>query len=1126
MKPESWNQIEKIYHAALERPPQERAVFLDEACTGDEELRREVAALLDYDDSDSNFIETPALKVAARALAAQSPARPDLSGDGAEATAGADLTIDSLQPGEMICNFRVLRKIGQGGMGEVYLAEDTRLGRKVALKVLAPDMVSHAQARSRFLREARLAATLDHSNICTIHEVGESAGRYFIAMQYVEGKTLKKVIDGRPLSIDSLLSISLQVADALALAHSQGIIHRDIKSNNIIITSRGQAKILDFGLAKLLEKEEGATDPDLTQTGMPLGTPSYMSPEQARGERADHRSDIFSFGVVLYEMATGRTPFKGKSQAETMNAVINQPHTPVVELNNETPLELSKIVDRILLKEPVDRYQSIEEAAGELRQVAQEIGAITSSAPDGVIVPYVQPRRLAGFWHRGEGHKASARRWALIAIPILVVAVIAALLYWRNSNMEWARDSIPQIESLAREEKYVEAYNLALEVRKYLPDDTSLARLLPMVSDDLSVMTEPDGARVYLKRFSRDERGQPRQLIGTTPINNLQIARDQYIIEIEKEGYAPIRHSVSTALSRVQRAILGPAELRREAKMIESKSGELEILLDSDAPIRIQSKLIASADAPERMVFVPGGQYGLVSYGKPTDAAIRLDDYFIDRFEVTNREYKEFINAGGYVKRQFWKHPFRKDGRELSWEEAMEHFKDRTGLAGPRDWSNQDFPEGRDNHPVTDVTWYEASAYAEFRGKQLPTVFQWEKAARDGDFTHTHWFVMPWGLSSSRERIEDRANFLGTGTAPVDSLEFGMSEYGCYQMAGNVAEWCVNPQVEGFTTAGGSWKDPHYLFAWFGDYPGFYSAGTLGFRCVRNLSQSDQGAMPLNPAAEIPSYTPTSEAQIEAMMSHYKYDQTPLDARIEEVQETDAWRREKITYAGARGERAFAYLYLPKNTRPPVQVIHYVPTDAAYYGLTVSEEVEGHAAPYIKAGRAVFAVALRGYKERPWPQDRAPVKIASVKYREQVVNWATDHRRGLDYLATRSEIDPGRIACLGVSVNPRKLTLIAVETRYASVILMGAGLMKAWANMIAEANGANFAPHIRAPKLMIQGRYDEAISFKTEAEPLYKLLREPKELFLFDQGHVPALDVSVPIINGWLDKTLGPVRRE
>jgi dienelactone hydrolase len=284
--------------------------------------------------------------------------------------------------------------------------------------------------------------------------------------------------------------------------------------------------------------------------------------------------------------------------------------------------------------------------------------------------------------------------------------------------------------------------------------------------------------------------------------------------------------------------------------------------------------------------------------------------------------------------------------------------------------------------------------------------------------------------------------------------------------------------------------------------------------------------MRLDPKEAIPTYAPISETQLAPMLRHYQYDQTPLEAQVEEVQETEVWRREKISYAGAAGERAFAYLYLPKNTQQPVQVIHYVPSDAAYYGLTIPEEVEGHAAPYIKAGRAIFAVALRGYKERPWPPNRAPVKIDSVKYREQVVEWATDQRRGLDYLATRNEIDSGKIICLGVSVNTRKLTLVAVEPRYAAVILMGAGLMKAWSNTIAEANGANFASHIRAPKLMLNGRYDEAIPFKTEAEPLYKLLREPKELILFDQGHIPPLDVSVPIINRWLDKTLGAVKRE
>jgi hypothetical protein len=222
----------------------------------------------------------------------------------------------------------------------------------------------------------------------------------------------------------------------------------------------------------------------------------------------------------------------------------------------------------------------------------------------------------------------------------------------------------------------------------------------------------------------------------------------------------------------------------------------------------------------------------------------------------------------------------------------------------------------------------------------------------------------------------------------------------------------------------------------------------------------------------------------------------------------------------------FAYLYLPRNTSRPLQLIHYVPSDAAFFGLTVPEEIEAHAAPYIKAGRAVFCVVLEGYKERPWPTGYSPPDLASVAYREMVVRWAIDQRRGLDYLASRTEIDPSKIACYGVSVNNRKLTLIAVETRYGSIILTGAGLLRSWARMIPEANGLNFAPNIRVSKLMINGRYDEAISFATEAEPLFNLLPEPKQLILLDTGHIPPLETSVPIVNGWLDRTLGPVTRE
>jgi serine/threonine-protein kinase len=404
MTPERWQQVKELFDAALKLDASQRAAFLDEACAGDPSLRRQVEALLASYEGAPRFLEEPAVEVAAQMMAkdqADSPVR------------------------QTIGPFRILKRLGAGGMGEVYLAEDTRLGRKVALKVLAPALVADSQSRIRFLREARLASVLDHPNICTIHEVGEADGQYFISMQYVEGETLKQVIGGRPLSLESVLSISLQVVDALRAAHEQGIIHRDIKSNNILITARGQAKVLDFGLAKLLEKEAGRAEEDLTRTGAMLGTPAYMSPEQARGVRVDHRSDIFSFGVVLYEMATGRGPFKGKSQAETMNAVINEPHTPVSEINQEVPPSLSAVIDRALAKDPGDRYQSMQEMLGDLRHVVAQTDSVRHllspvEVPDGVVVPYVSPRRHT--WLGGLG------RWTQRPAQAIFLALAAGVV--------------------------------------------------------------------------------------------------------------------------------------------------------------------------------------------------------------------------------------------------------------------------------------------------------------------------------------------------------------------------------------------------------------------------------------------------------------------------------------------------------------------------------------------------------------------------------------------------------------------------------------------------------------------------------------------------------------------------
>jgi DNA-binding winged helix-turn-helix (wHTH) protein/formylglycine-generating enzyme required for sulfatase activity len=689
--------------------------------------------------------------------------------------------------------------------------------------------------------------------------------------------------------------------------------------------------------------------------------------------------------------------------------------------------------------------------------------------------------------------------WA--AAVTLVLVVVGTLLFRHHANLKWARESTARVEALAQAHRFFQAYDLAMGVRKYLPNDPTVARLAPEISDELSVLTEPPGARVYLTRFSPDASGKfpPRQFAGTTPINNLPIARGSYLMDIEKNGYALVRRTISSELNRAVNPI-----------------GQRSL-------IAVKQKLVEASRIPDRMVFVPGGMYKLVSYGRLTEAEEQLGDFFIDKFEVTNREYKEFINAGGYLKKEYWRYPFIKDGKRLTWEEAMREFIDRTGLPGARGWVGQDYPEGKGEYPVTDVSWYEAAAYAAFRGKQLPTVFQWEGASRIGMPSKIGW-VLPWGLEGEGG-IELRANFVSSGTAPVDQFDFGASPYGAYNMAGNVAEWCLNEKAGGFVTAGGSWADPPYMFGEYGAFPGFYSSNRLGFRCVLNSPHAtgDQGAMRF-PAEEVPTYATSSEANFQAWVRHYRYDKVLLDAKIVEVVETDEWRREKITYAGAKDQRAIAYLYLPKNFKPPFQLIYFIPGASAFRSLTVPQYVELLLSPHVKAGRAVFAVVLEGYVERKWPSP-IPFDYSSVRYRDQVVSWVTDIRRGLDYLETRDDVEARKIAFYDISTE--SLALVpAIEPRYRSVVFVGIGLPKHWVNAIPEADPINFAPHIHAPKLMLHGRYDEANPLKSDAEPLYKLLREPKRLEVFNGGHVPPLEVSVPIVNAWLDRTLGPVRHD
>jgi serine/threonine-protein kinase len=302
--------------------------------------------------------------------------------------------------GATLDNYRILEKLGAGGQGEVYKAVDAKLGRTVVIKVLPPELTAREANLKRFEREARLASSLDHPNICTIFDLGEAGNVHYIAMQHIEGRNVRQLVNGRPLELKSALSIAIQVADALATAHAKGVIHRDIKAGNVMVNDSGQAKILDFGLAKLLDEEaartEGIHRTELTEMGVPYGTATYAAPEQARGDRVDKRADIFSTGVLLYEMLTGIWPFQGKTSVDVRHAVIYARPTPIAEMRKDpVPPRLQQILDRAMAKEPGDRYQRMEDFRDELKAVSREVPA-KGGAKYAEEVQMVAPRHLPG----------------------------------------------------------------------------------------------------------------------------------------------------------------------------------------------------------------------------------------------------------------------------------------------------------------------------------------------------------------------------------------------------------------------------------------------------------------------------------------------------------------------------------------------------------------------------------------------------------------------------------------------------------------------------------------------------------------------------------------------------------
>lgn len=956
--------------------------------------------------------------------------------------------------GTIVSHYRVIEQIGAGGMGVVYLAEDVRLNRKVALKFIHPESAGDAVAKRRLLREAQSVSALDHPNIATVYEVGDVQDQLFIAMAFYHGQTLKQRLDRGAMPIGEIALVARGVADGLAAAHAADVTHRDLKPANVFLTSDGQVKLLDFGLAKV-DQPDAQTTAGLTTEGTTLGTLSYMSPEQARNHNVDRRADVWALGVMLFEMLTGRLPFRGDSVTAILLAIASDAHPPVKSLRPDAPPEFCRLIDRALTK---DVERRTVKAADFSRAMAE----------------YRDKAEHPPAWRRLAARPALAAAIVLAVVGAVASVGVAGRRAW---EARWAEtEALPEMLRLIENLEFVRAVDLAQRAGPWLADDAAFAALWPRMTRTLTFESEPAGATISYAPYGTDE-WRP---IGVTPLKEVRVP-------------------------------LGTLRLRAEKSGLETA----EDVLAGGGPVP-PFHLYTAAQTPPGMVRAAPVQinFSIFVFGLET-RRVRFDGFWIDRHEVTNRQYKEFVDAGGYRRQEFWRHPVLKDGVVVPFAEAMSLFKDATGRPGPSTWAQGSYAAGQDDLPVGGVSWYEASAYAVFAGRSLPTAYHWYWVANQLQLTTN---VVPLGTYST--------------TAPVRVTESrALHRFGAYGFAGNVKEWCVNDAPgDRRYVLGGGFDEPAYLFRDTDARSPLERGANMGFRTVK-YDEGDQTVAALAGTLTPPSRSydrekPASDEVYQAYRRLYTYDPTELAPKIETVDDQyPDWRVEVVSFAAAYGpERMLAYVLLPKRAKPPYQPIVYMPGSGAWDTRSRPSFANPPIGFLLRSGRAVIMPVFKGAWERANSVYHGGDQLKSTSlWRDYVIFFAKDIGRSLDYAATRADIDVTKAGFIGISrggaLSPMMLT---AEPRIKAAVLWINGL---YLEQIApEADAINFAPRVTIPLLQLNGRYDFNFPPQVSSDPFFAALGTPaehKRRVLYDIGHNLPPNEAIRESLDWFDKYLG-----